>query len=262
MSEGGTTFDVEPISPRGGAVIEWLNANAGAVQGVATLVLVLLTARYVALTSRVARETRLNLRPSLSADVSVEREWNHIYFAVANTGQRPATDATFRLIQASHDELESRLRALPPFMQGISYLAPGRRYHYELDRTRMEDALGGDDGQPYRFSISIDYRDGDDQFEEEVTIDLVAMNGVLYSSFDSDGTIVAKELKRMADQLRRPRINHMLRFSKRPCEFCREDVSHDAKKCPHCREWIAEPPIWRLVPWLTFRIREASAKPS
>jgi hypothetical protein len=53
-------------------VIEWLNANAGAEQGVATLVLVLLTARYVALTSRVARETRLNLRPSLSADVSVE----------------------------------------------------------------------------------------------------------------------------------------------------------------------------------------------
>lgn len=240
-------------------MIEWLNANAGAVQGVATLVLVLLTARYVTLTSRVAKETRLNLRPSLSADVSVEGGWNRLYFAVANTGQRPATDATFRLIEASDDELEARLKALPPLSQGVSYLAPGRRYHYELDGIRIEDALGGDDGQSYSFSIFMYYRDGDDEFEEKVTIDLAAMDGVLYSSFDSDGTIVAKALKRMTDQLRQPRINHLRRFSKTLCDFCREEVSHDAKKCSHCREWIAEPPIWRFVSWLVFKMGQASA---
>jgi hypothetical protein len=170
---------------------------------------------------------------------------------VANTGQRPATDATFRLIQASHDELESRLRTLPPFMQASA------TWPLVGDTTKsstghvLRRRCGAMTASPTDFSISIDYRDGNDEFAEEVT-----------TSFDSDGTIVAKELKRMADQLRRPRINHMLRFSKRPCAFCREDLSHDAKKCPHCREWIAEPPVWRLVPWLAFRIREASAKRS
>lgn len=79
-------------------MIEWLNENAGAVQGAATLALVLITLWYVLLTRAIVQATRRSQRPYVYLDITGEGG-PAVELAVANYGDRAAEDIQFDVVR-------------------------------------------------------------------------------------------------------------------------------------------------------------------
>ena len=109
----------------------FLNRNGSAIQGLATVFLVFLTAWYAYLTRRVVLATERSRRPYVFIDFSAEGPLQ-LSVVVANSGDRAAEDVRFSVIGDLTEREGKRLSTYTPFRDGIVYLPPGRRYLYDF----------------------------------------------------------------------------------------------------------------------------------
>lgn len=174
-------------------MVDWLNDNAGAVQAVATALLVLVTAIYAGLvwkqarsagkladettrlvqqTQRLVTETRRQTRPYVF--VEVVRRGNVLDTSVRNTGERGAENVKIETQQDVHLSEDSRgFLGWPLFEQPIPFLPPGRSVS---QLTAFHDtavpSLGKLPPERRQLRYAIHYRDGEEEYQESHVYDL------------------------------------------------------------------------------------------
>lgn len=234
-------------------MIHWLNDNAGAIQALATIVLVGITYWYAHLTKQVADATRRSQRASVSVDLTSDPGGSRFVLIVENTGDRPALDISIDVTSSDNADLRDELTGLEPIAHGLPYLAPGRRLVYSTDlrvdavfpRARGDEGVAPEPAVAWSAQLEVAYRDADHEFSDPSSIDLSRLAGLSFSTFDTDGSVIAKALKKLQTEIERGRRNsplNMARMFEQPCPYCRGAVSQSALKCKHCGEWISDPP--------------------
>ena len=94
---------------------------------VATIVLAVLTGRYVRLTKALVEEAKASKHPNVFVDI----EFNsyEVRFIVGNSGSTPARNVRFKVTDnvpwRKIGDVESGLESVSAIKTGISYLAPG-----------------------------------------------------------------------------------------------------------------------------------------
>lgn len=207
----------------------FLNADAGAIQGIATIVLVLLTGGYVFFTYRLVSAAR----PYVHLDVSSE-SGGVLELAVANYGDRAGERISFDVKQDIRDRQGQALSESPPFARGISYLPPGRSYRWLFIAPA---SLFSAESPGHVFEATITYQHGRRKFKEKVNLDFSSLNGILLRSFRDPMAEVASHLRSISGSVSKPSRAFLVATTH--CPFCYKTVSSAAKKCPHCLEWIA-----------------------
>ena len=117
--------------------MEWLDAHSGAVAGLSSLLLTIITASYVYLTWKLLRETQaaraeakrpelaVYLRPS---DVGM----SFLVLCIENVGSGAAYDVRFTTNVDFRGDHHTPLRQVGPFKKGLSYFAPRQRIDHFL----------------------------------------------------------------------------------------------------------------------------------
>ena len=174
-------------------MVDWLNNNAGAVQAVATLALVVATAIYAGLvgaqamwgaklahettrlvqqTQRLVTETRRQSRPYVF--VEVVRRGNILDTSVRNTGERGAENVRIDTLQDVHLDGDDRgFLGWRLFQEAIPFLPPGRSvsqlvaFHSQVVPKLPSVPL---ENRVLRYTIS--YRDGEEEYQESHVYDL------------------------------------------------------------------------------------------
>jgi hypothetical protein len=238
-----------------GRMVQWLNENAGVIQALATIVLVGITYWYARLTKQVADATRRSQRASVAVDLTSDPGGARFVLIVENTGDRPALGVKIAVSSTDNAKLREELNKLEPIAKGLPYLAPGRRLIYGtrlyvndvFPRDTKEEDVTSDPEDGWSAELQVTYRDSDHDFREPSSIDLSALAGLSFSTFDTDGTVIAKALRSLQNEVERNRQDSPLNVSRmfqKPCPYCRERLSVSALKCNRCGEWITDPPRW------------------
>lgn len=142
-------------------IINWLNTNAGAVQAIATLTLVIITAYYAWQTKRnvqlLEKAEKESHRPRVAIYIIQREEWlNLIDLVIGNYGSGVARDIKFGV----DDDLvlldkEERLKDVEIINNGLPTLAPNQVIRIPLlSLTGRLDEL-----QKKDITISLEYKD-------------------------------------------------------------------------------------------------------
>ncbi len=148
--------------------MHWLNDNSGAIQALATIVLVLVTIGYVLFTRWMVSAMREQSGPYLSLTLRLHGglEW-----VLKNTGLRVARDVTVRALKEPPlRQLEPlkqvRLSRAEPFGQTYPSLAPDKDGIFGIDVNVGRLATDGENTS-WELWYRLKYRDGRDWREEE-----------------------------------------------------------------------------------------------
>ena len=110
--------------------MDWLNSNSGAITGLSTAVLVIVTVVYVVLTWCILRATQ---KPKIVIYLCPdEAHINHAMLCIENIGTGPARDVRFKADPCSIPNLDLPLEEVGVFKKGIAYFEPGGKRHYFL----------------------------------------------------------------------------------------------------------------------------------
>ena len=151
-------------------IIGWLNANDGAIIGIATVVLVIITIRYTYLTGRLLKandtpEIAISLRPH---EISV----NLVMLCIENVGTGSAHDVRFTTNPSSIPSLDIPFEKIGFLKSGIGYFESGRKINQflvsvigkfdELKQTRLEITATYKDSanRNYERSFPLDFAEG------------------------------------------------------------------------------------------------------
>lgn len=151
-------------------IINWLNANNGAIIGIATLVLVIIIGYYAYLTWRLLKandtpEIVISLRPH---EISV----NLVMLCIENVGTGTAHDVKFTTNPSSIPNLDIPFEKIGFLKSGIGYFESGRRIDQflvsvigkfdELKQTQLEITAAYKDtaNRKYERSFSLDFAEG------------------------------------------------------------------------------------------------------
>jgi hypothetical protein len=174
-------------------MIDWLNDNAGAVQAVATVILVVVTAVYALLvwaqarsgakladetsglvrqTQKLVAETRRQTRPYVF--VEVVRRGNILDTSVRNTGERGAENI---VIEVEHDvHLSSEDRGFlgwPLFQKPIPFLPPGRSVSQLVNfHSQVAPHLPSMPPDQRVLHYTIRYKDAEEEYQASYVYDL------------------------------------------------------------------------------------------
>jgi hypothetical protein len=205
---------------------------------VATVVLAVLTRRYVMLTGRLVNESKRLRDPVVTVDFELPD--HRLLTVVENHGLSPARNVRMEVLQDS-DWVRGRgdecgIEDTQPVKAGVSYLTPGRKLKYEAG---LPDWRHMPDGPiEVQFRVSYESMSGE-RFEESVHYDFRQMHNVLFASFRDPNDEVAKAV-RDAESSRRShnQMGDMMRRLSTPatkkCEACAEPILVEATKCKHC----------------------------
>lgn len=173
--------------------MDWLNDNAGAVQAVATLVLVVITAVYVLLvsyqaesgakladetsvlvqeTQRLVTETRRQTRPYVF--VEVVRRGNILDTSIRNTGERGAENIVIEVERDVHLSGEDRgFLGWPLFQKPIPFLPPGRSVSQLVNfHSQVAPHLPSMPPDQRILRYTIRYRDAEEEYQASYVYDL------------------------------------------------------------------------------------------
>ena len=133
-------------------VVNWLDSHSGTITATATVVLAVITWRYVCLTGRLIKaadrpKIAIYLRPD-------EANKNCAMLSVENIGTGPAHDIQFKTDLSFRTYGQYSLGDVGFLKRGITYLPPRRTYDCFL---RLEDRLS--ELQETPLEISVTYRD-------------------------------------------------------------------------------------------------------
>ena len=143
-------------------VIDWLNSHSGAIIAITTIVLVIVTWRYVHLTRGILKENRLMRLYAHKPEIVIYLRSHpaHIalvYLCVENTGTAHAYDVQFTLdLSFKPDGVES-LREVGFLQHGIKHLPRGQKRECFLTSV-----IGRPDLFEKSIEIAVTYKDSKD----------------------------------------------------------------------------------------------------
>jgi hypothetical protein len=203
----------------------------------ATVLLAVLTSRYVRLTARMADAMRSAQEPSVVA--TLEFPDHTLELRVENIGQSPAFDIKFNVLKDLDWVRRGErigLRSLPVIQTGISYLAPRQslRFLVAIINPKAEDLR-----ESHILEFGVNYRnDSGDKFHRGVLLDFEQLKSVRFDSFKDPVEKLTDAILRIESD-RRSRENFPGReMLVKVCPVCGETISRKAKKCPQCLEFI------------------------
>jgi hypothetical protein len=141
-------------------IMNWLNSNSGAIGALSAVVLTIITAVYVYLTGRLAKESQAMrlamLQPELAVYLcSAEGAPLFLLLRIENIGSGPAYRLRFSTDRPFQAENGVDLRELGIFRKGLNFLAPKQRIeHFLVSVIGKLDQL-----IKVPLKISIEYRD-------------------------------------------------------------------------------------------------------
>ncbi|MFA5914335.1 MAG: zinc ribbon domain-containing protein [Burkholderiales bacterium] len=206
----------------------------------ATVVLAVLTFKYVRLTHSLVQEARAAKRPNVFVDI--EFDSTDVKFIIGNTGSSPAINVKLSVADnipwRQHPEFQSGIASLAIVQNGLAYLAPGRTLKFNAGYIENNATFFSAESM---VTIGLMYQtETGEQVSREVTIELRSYSGVLFESFVHPEREVARAI-RDAESHRSSREstkNVTTRFFRQACPSCGENISASAKKCPHCLEFL------------------------
>jgi hypothetical protein len=206
----------------------------------ATVILAVLTAWYVRLTHTLVKEAKSAKLPNVFVDL--EFDSFQVKFVIGNTGTSPALDVHLDIEDSipwrKIGEHPTGLSSLAIVKNGLKYLAPGRTLKF---------SAGFADNSPEFFAagssvtITLSYETEERAtITRDLTIELQSYAGVLFESFIDPEREVASAIRdaESSRSLNESSKNLLNRSFRKLCPICGELISPDAKKCPHCLEFI------------------------
>lgn len=213
---------------------------AAAINAAAAIVLAILTGRYVRLTARMAEEMRTARDPSIYVDIELESGGDDFILVVGNAGPSPAINLAF----AVEDHVPWRepgkhglgLVRLPAVTAGIQYLAPGRRLKYLVGSFDWSKASP----EAPDCTIKVSYQsEGRRDFHRIANIRLTDYHHLRINAFDPPEALIANAIEDVRrDQQHYEHAKDTARMLKQQCPVCAELISRQARKCPHCHEFL------------------------
>ena len=207
---------------------------------VATIVLAMLTGRYVRLTNSLVEEAKASKHPNVFVDI--EFDSYEVRFIVGNSGSTPARNVRFKVTDnvpwRKMANFESGFESVSAIKTGISYLAPGRILKYNAGFVDQDPTFFSDDSC---VEIQLTYETESNLVViRDFAIELRAYSGVLLESFTQPEREVAKAIRdaeshRESHESSKSFITSVF---KKSCPSCGESISAKAKKCPHCLEFL------------------------
>ncbi len=209
---------------------------------IATVALVVLTGKYVRLTKAMVDEMKEAREPDVHVDFELPERM--LRLVVGNSGRSPARNIKFEIlsdidcIRAIHRPNATGLTGMSVFENGVSYLSPGRKLKYWTGY--LEPKKEAITNKVFRIIVRYE-NDAKKRFERDISIDMGQYEHVLFESF-KDGNVAVADAIRDSERSRRFHddrngMHRLFKFSV-VCPFCCEEVKNNAKKCPHCGEWI------------------------
>lgn len=178
-------------------IINWLNANGGAIIGIATLFLMGITAYYAYLTRQLLKanntpEIAISLRPH---EISV----NLVMLCIENVGTGAAHDVKFTTDPPSIPSLDIPFEKIGFLKSGIGYFEPGRRIEQFL--VSVVDKF--DELKQTQLKIAVTYKDSTNHKREGV-FHLDFNEGVGFAQIGSPPLYeIAKTIKKIQEDLQR-----------------------------------------------------------
>jgi hypothetical protein len=220
----------------GALIVPWISAFT-------TIVLAFLTWRYVKLTKHMADAMRISREPSVYIDFEIPG--HEIRFSVGNSGQTPAKNLKFEVVQdlpwLGFGGDSQGVSSIPIIKSGISYLTPGRVLKFSAGFFAHKEI----EREEHVFKMNIKYEnEAGKLFTRSVIIDMIQYADVLFESF-KDSTLAVAEAIKDTEASRRTHGNIRSlflhdRFGKKECPICAELIPEKAKKCSHCGELLKD----------------------
>ncbi|MDD2857216.1 MAG: hypothetical protein PHU75_00925 [Candidatus Nanopelagicales bacterium] len=224
--------------------MDYLDAHAGSLQLISSLVLVFITGWYALLTRNMARSALESRRPYAFIDFRAEGT-GRAELVIGNDGERAAQGITITATVVGSAELAAEVQAVTGIANGVSYLAPGRRYRYQVLLPR-EEVFDRPDGDHVALTFDLAYSGEGRRYSESFTINMTSLRGVLFASFTDPGEAIASSIKELANiersRVSSNRMDGLFRSRKKACPACASQIPLVAKKCPECLEWIPDQP--------------------
>lgn len=134
-------------------IIDWLNANDGAIMGIATIVLVSIIGYYAYLTRRLLK---INDTPEIAVSLCPHEAHIHcVMLCIENIGTGAARDIRFQTNLSFKPDGERALEDVSFLRNGIGYLGPGQKREHFL--VSIIDKL--DDLKKTPIEIGVTYTD-------------------------------------------------------------------------------------------------------
>lgn len=207
---------------------------------VATIVLAILTRKYVRLTHSMLEEARTQKEPNVYVDLELSSYQAKLL--IGNSGRSPAVNLRFEVkdnIPWRISEHYPSLSQMSVVRNGISYLAPFRTLKYiagYIDDKKTFSELNSS----VEIRLAYETEDGK-EVKRDFVIDIGQYREVLFESFTNPADKIASAIKGVeAAQKSSIRDRPISLLFKKPCPICHELISSGAKKCPHCHEFVNE----------------------
>lgn len=219
---------------------ELITVIGSAASAIATVLLAILTAKYVKLTHALVEEAKAAKRPNVYVDL--EFETSEVKLLIGNTGTSSAYNLKIEVEDAiPWSKLGNRpagFASLSIIENGLKYLAPGRTLKFHagyIDKDQDFFAAGSE------VKIALSYQtESGISMSQNLTIDLPSYSGVLFESFLNPEREVARAITKAEEDRfsRETTKNTMTQMFKAVCPSCSERISSKAKKCHHCLEFL------------------------
>lgn len=203
--------------------------------GVATVVLARLTSKYVRLTGRLVEETRAARAPEVVIDLEFEGIMPRL--VIANRGPTAAHNVRIKVSEKNVAwegiKDDRKIEDLPPVKNGVSFLPPGRTMRYMVRLIDWKKTLNTDAA----LAFDVTYQDDrGHEIHRDYSIGFAAYGSMLTEGGHQQPHQVVADAIRSAAEHIKPRQHFMPRV--RPCPVCGERIKAEARKCPHCLEFV------------------------
>lgn len=211
---------------------------------IATVILALLTRRYVLLTQQMVQSMEAVHEPFV--DIELDLPSMELRLAFVNAGGTAARNIQFHVDEdcnliRGYGSHETGIGSMHPIRNGISYLPAGQRLIYSAGHCPSDISNSPNS----RLQVTITYQnDGGRTFSRTVSYDLGQIDHLLFETFNNSHAAIAKAIRdaeeRSASRQSGSRSMQYLRQTRGTtlCPYCRERIPSAAKKCRHCSEWI------------------------
>jgi hypothetical protein len=218
-----------------GSIVVLDGADAPAIiNALSTTFLVGLTYVYVRQNRETLKHLEESKQPSVIVDIAMID--HRLVLEVANVGDRPARDVRL-IVKDNVPWTSTDLKRVALLDEGMPYLAPGRRLQLSCGFVAWEKT----EAERPTMDVAVTFSDESGRRRESrAHFDLRSYRGVLTSSFGDPVDAVAHELERMRMDRMSERSSGFSIVGRSWCTFCRELISAQATKCPHCLEFLPE----------------------
>lgn len=214
-------------------------AYAATVQAFTAIVLVWLTQRYVKLTGGMVAEMRAARQPVVYIDVEIE-DGSMVVLIIGNSGDAPARHVQFVVDDGIPWEGKplARPSELSALIDGLAYLAPGRRLRFMLGHLDWKKATE----QSGWLNIVISYAGEEERkFVQPVNFDLRRYNGLKLDSFVTPQHKIAEGVNGLFRLAQDEALQKHAEVSfRKVCPACHSLMPTSATKCAACLEWLPE----------------------